>query len=111
MDPREHAIFRKQGDFWTISFGSEVVHLRDAKGLGYIAALLRRPAVRVHSEDLLEAQSPDAERARLRVTQRIKATLRRIACANPALADHLGRSIRTGYFCRYDPIDIVEWEL
>ena len=113
MEPPNGSVFRKQGEFWTIAFGPEVVHLRDAKGLSYIAALLRNPSVRVRSTELLEGQkaTPDAERARLMVTQRIKATLRKIASTHPALGDHLSRSIHTGNFCRYDPVEAVDWEL
>jgi hypothetical protein len=44
-------------------------------------------------------------RARVRVTTR---TLQRV---NPKLGRHLERSLRTGYFCRYEPEYPVVWEL
>ncbi len=52
-----------------------------------------------------------AERARLLVTQRIKATLKRIREHRPALAQHLATSIKTGYFCAYtpDPLHPIRW--
>lgn len=44
-----------------------------------------------------------AERARLAVTQCVKASLRKIRSQHPALGHHLSTSVRTGYFCVYDP--------
>jgi hypothetical protein len=44
-----------------------------------------------------------AERARQSVTKAIKDALRRIELEDPALGDHLARSIHTGAFCVYDP--------
>lgn len=34
-------MFRKTGDYWTISYGGTQVHLKDVKGLRYIEFLLR----------------------------------------------------------------------
>src|SRR5438552_1641507 len=96
---RGQALFRKEGEYWTIALDQHLVRLRDAKGLRYIAALLRRPRTRIHSADLTghnpmprpeaisserldesaQRATPSAERERLKVTQRIKATLRKIA--------------------------------
>lgn len=47
--------------------------------------------------------SSDAERARSAVTKRIKNAIGRIAEAIPALGDHLGTRIKTGYYCSYRP--------
>jgi non-specific serine/threonine protein kinase len=55
--------------------------------------------------------SSDAERARLMVTQRIKAALRNITEASPALGRHLGKSIRTGLFCSYEPQEPISWNV
>jgi hypothetical protein len=44
-----------------------------------------------------------AERARINVTRTIAAVLKRIAAASPALGEHLGATVRTGYFCSYTP--------
>jgi hypothetical protein len=30
---------------------------------------------------------------------------------DPKLARHLERSLRTGYFCRYEPEEPIAWEL
>ena len=53
----------------------------------------------------------EVERARVRVTKAIKAAIRRIAEADPALAQHLEHSVRTGVFCSYapDPAARVSW--
>ena len=53
----------------------------------------------------------DAERARSAVTQRIRATLKRLEGANGPLAAHLSRSVTTGLYCRYAPEEPVDWEL
>ena len=37
------AVFRREGDYWTVSWGGNVVRLRDAKGLQHIAYLLANP--------------------------------------------------------------------
>lgn len=59
-------------------------------------------------------ESGDAsERSRLRVTQRIKATLQALRAVHPALADHLARSVQTGVLCSYGPPpdEAPGWEL
>jgi tetratricopeptide (TPR) repeat protein len=45
-------MFRKQGDYWAISFGAEEFSLKDSKGLHYIARLLHCPGERVSAIDL-----------------------------------------------------------
>lgn len=44
-----------------------------------------------------------AERARLNVTNRIKAAIAKIAAHHPPLGRHLDRAVRTGVFCSYRP--------
>ena len=46
-------MFRREGDYWTVAFGGKVVRMRDAKGLGYLARLLRHPHREFHVLDLL----------------------------------------------------------
>jgi len=46
------AIFRKEGEYWTIGRGGNAFRLKDTKGLGYLAHLLRHPAVEFHVLDL-----------------------------------------------------------
>lgn len=52
-----------------------------------------------------------AERARSTVTQRIRATIRRMDGIHPRLARHLRAGIHTGAFCRYAPEEPVRWQL
>src|SRR6266446_1804959 len=45
-------LFRKEGEYWTVGYLWKPVRLRDAKGLRYIAHLLRYPAAEFHVLDL-----------------------------------------------------------
>jgi class 3 adenylate cyclase len=53
-------LFRREGDYWTVAFGGKVVRMRDAKGLGYLARLLRDPHREFHVLDLLVGDAPRA---------------------------------------------------
>jgi hypothetical protein len=44
-----------------------------------------------------------AEKARLNVTRAVRAAIARIEQAHPQLGEHLGRHVRTGMFCSYQP--------
>ncbi|MBA3431171.1 MAG: AAA family ATPase [Actinobacteria bacterium] len=46
-------VFVKEADFWTVEFGRERAHLRNTKGLGYLARLLANPGRELHALDLL----------------------------------------------------------
>lgn len=54
----------------------------------------------------------DAERARTSVFRAIHYAMDRLAPVDPALGDHLRRSIRTGSWCSYtpDPLAPVSWQ-
>ena len=45
----------RQGEIWTVAFGGTVVRLRDAKGVRYLAELLRQPGREMHVADLVAA--------------------------------------------------------
>ena len=45
-------VFRKEGEYWTVGYGENLSRLKDTKGLGYVAHLLRHPAVEFHVLDL-----------------------------------------------------------
>jgi hypothetical protein len=53
-----------------------------------------------------------AERARVAVSKRIKATIAQIRDLNPDLSRHLATSIATGNFCSYrpDPKHPIDWQ-
>ena len=49
----EKGIFRKEGEYWTVGFGGKSFRLKDTKGLGYLAHLIRHPANEFHVLDLV----------------------------------------------------------
>lgn len=49
------------------------------------------------------------EKARTSVTARIRSAVKRLDESDPALGNHLARSIRTGRFCVYSPGDDTAW--
>jgi hypothetical protein len=53
--PTLDAVFRNEGDVWTIVYEGETFRLRDVKGLRYIAALLAGPGRELHVLELVSA--------------------------------------------------------
>lgn len=173
------AMFKREGEYWTLRFRGPAFRLKQSVGAAYIARLLAEPDRELHVLELsgagvdddgtplldarakaeirarlehLEDEAREAEsrgetvragrareeieaiaeqlaqavglggrdrragshveRARVRVTKAIKSTIRRIAEQDRALGDHLERSVRTGFFCRYapDPALRVVWQ-
>lgn len=115
-------MFRREGDYWTLSYDGLTTRIRDSKGMRYLEHLLKHAHREVDSWQLLSvarrevpvAQQPrqeDIERARVSVTKSIKAALLRIRDHNGALADHLQVTIRRGYTCTYrpDPRVPIRW--
>ena len=52
---RQHepaAIFRRDGDMWTLRFNGETKHVQHYKGVGYIAELIRRPNIPIEATEL-----------------------------------------------------------
>ena len=114
-DP-ELSLFRHEGEYWTIAFAGSVVHLRDRRGLHYLARLLARPGERIPTEELVARAAPGRvgigpDRARLSVTKAIANALVHLARCHPALAQHLGASVRRGRYCSYlpDPRVPIRW--
>jgi predicted ATPase len=46
-------LFRQEGEFWTVGYDGRTFRLKDSKGLGYLAHLLRHPSVEFHVLDLV----------------------------------------------------------
>src|SRR6266849_8450719 len=46
-------VFRKEGEYWTVGYGGKSFRLKDTKGLGYLAHLIRHPAAEFHVLDLV----------------------------------------------------------
>ncbi|GAC1409091.1 MAG: hypothetical protein NVSMB57_01370 [Actinomycetota bacterium] len=54
-------VFVKEGEYWTIAYGGTSFRVKDAKGLRYIACLLKNPGREMHVLDLV-ASASGAER-------------------------------------------------
>jgi len=55
------AIFRREGDVWTVAYRGTAVRLRHMKGLGDIAILLANPGREIHVADLIAASGTASE--------------------------------------------------
>jgi hypothetical protein len=46
----QKGVFRKEGEYWywTLGYGGKAFRLKDTKGFGYLAHLLRHPGVEFH---------------------------------------------------------------
>jgi drug/metabolite transporter (DMT)-like permease len=62
--PVSRNLFRQEGEYWTIGYEGAVAHLKDAKGLRYLARLLAHPGREFHATDLETAGSQPARPAR-----------------------------------------------
>ena len=117
-------IFRRDGPDWIIAYSGLVIHLRDTKGLRYLAHLLGHPGRMFPVADLAGLLAPRtrgaryetalsdddaAERTRKAVTNRVRQTVARIGKANPALGLHLVNSVHTGRHCVYTPERPIRW--
>jgi two-component system, NarL family, nitrate/nitrite response regulator NarL len=114
--PPAAAVFRREGDYWTIEYGGAACYVRDSKGLGYLAALLRHPGKDVSVLELAGVADRDpaeVERTRQNVARAVRTALDRLGESVPALAGHLERSVRTGERCTYtpDPRAPTRWSL
>jgi tetratricopeptide (TPR) repeat protein len=49
----QKGVFHKEGEYWAVGYGGKSFRLKDTKGLGYLAHLLRHPAAEFHVLDLV----------------------------------------------------------
>jgi tetratricopeptide (TPR) repeat protein len=84
--------FRREGEYWTIAYGGEVVRLRGAKGLGDIAFLLASPGREVHVADLIAVSEGIAIDARAESYAAMSAE----QLAESGLAASAGSSVDSG---------------
>src|SRR3984893_4158035 len=49
----QKGVFRKEGEYWTVGYGGHAFRLKDTKGFGYLAHLLRHPGTEFHVLDLV----------------------------------------------------------
>jgi hypothetical protein len=87
VPPPRGSTFRRDGEMWTVAHDGQVAHLKDAKGLHYLAHLLRHPGLDVHVLDLVAVQThrDDADAKRYLKT----------ADAGEVLDDHARAAYRT----------------
>jgi eukaryotic-like serine/threonine-protein kinase len=57
--PTQGSVFRREGDYWTIVYEGKAFRLKDAKGLRYVAELLRNPGRELHVTALVGAAQPE----------------------------------------------------
>jgi hypothetical protein len=57
----QQAFFRKEGEYWSLSYAAKPFRLKDTKGLGYLAHLLRHPATEFHVLDLADGIGGERE--------------------------------------------------
>jgi uncharacterized membrane protein len=62
--PAASAAFQREGDFWTIAYEGQCLRLKDAKGLQYIAHLLRHTGREFHALELAAGAEADHPVAR-----------------------------------------------
>jgi predicted ATPase len=48
----KQGVLRREGEYWTVGYVGNAFRLKDTRGLGYVAHLLRHPAVEFHVLDL-----------------------------------------------------------
>ena len=110
--------FCLESDFWTIAYGGRLVRLKNAKGLHYLALLLRHPGRPFHVVELaasvggrraVPARPGSCERARKAVTNRIRQSAACIGVSHPALGLHLRNAVLTGTVCSYTPDQPAPW--
>ena len=53
-------VFRREGDYWSVIFDGHTVHVRDLKGMRYLARLLADPGREFHVLDLVAAETGGA---------------------------------------------------
>ena len=55
--PADANVFRREGDYWSVTFEGRSVTVRDLKGMRYLAQLLTRPGREFHVLDLVAAET------------------------------------------------------
>ena len=61
--PTGTIVFRREGDYWALTFDGDTVRIRDIKGMRYLARLLAEPDREYHVLDLAAAESGRDSRA------------------------------------------------
>jgi hypothetical protein len=56
----DHALFRKEGEYWTLGYAGQFYRLKDTQGFAHLAQLLRSPGTEFHALDLVRGSAPGA---------------------------------------------------
>lgn len=102
----------RSGDVWAIGWAGSRQHLKHAKGLADIAALVQHPGTGITALTLTDGApttASDAERARKAVTARLRDAIARVQSVHPELGAHLAGAISTGLTCMYKPERPIRW--
>jgi tetratricopeptide (TPR) repeat protein len=54
--PRDVGVFRREGEYWSVTFDGRTLHVQDVKGMRYLAALLMAPGREFHVLDVVAAE-------------------------------------------------------
>ena len=60
--PPGHAVFKKEGEYWTIAFEGRLFRLKDSVGMHYLARMLQEPGREFHALDLVRSPRPPSAR-------------------------------------------------
>jgi hypothetical protein len=53
----DQALFRKEGEYWTLGYAGQLWRLKDTQGLAHLAQLLRAPGTEFHALDLVRGSA------------------------------------------------------
>ena len=56
----DQALFRKEGEYWTLGYAGQFYRLKDTQGFAHLAQLLRSPGTEFHALDLVRGSAPGA---------------------------------------------------
>src|SRR5262245_12330295 len=60
----DQALFRKEGEYWTLGYAGQLYRLKDTQGLAHLAQLLRAPGTECHALDLVRGSATGPRAAR-----------------------------------------------
>jgi tetratricopeptide (TPR) repeat protein len=69
LSPGSH-LFRKEGEYWTISFKGSILRLRDTMGMHYVSRLVANPGMEFSARDLAASASKGNRKYRHRMNPR-----------------------------------------
>src|SRR3984957_15165278 len=61
VPPAQQGGFQKEGEYWAVGYDGKAFRLKDTRGLGYLAHLLRHPGAEFHVLDLVGAIASEGE--------------------------------------------------